>query len=140
MLLDDPDVEPTEVRTRLLEQHEGLRRMLREAIGVALRLLAGEAVSRDLERRLRELRSAYAAHNHYEETVLEPLLIRDAGVGPARIARMLEEHVAEHRELEAFLTRPAAEIAPDLVDFVEQLEAHMQAEERTFLSPRALSA
>lgn len=101
-------------------------------------MVAGDALPSDLESRLRQIRSAYAAHNHYEESVLEPLFLRGDPVGTARIARMIEEHMAEHRAVEAFLARPAPEVAPELVEFVEQLEAHMAAEERVFLNSRAL--
>jgi hypothetical protein len=52
------------------------------------------------------------------------------------IDRMVEEHVAEHA---VFIDLMTGGDAPDRIDeIVELLDAHMAAEERTFLSPVTL--
>jgi hypothetical protein len=129
--------EPTNptTRDRLLEQHERLRELLGGALSLAGRYLAGDPVAPALSATLTDLRAAFAAHNDLEASLLEPLLLATGSWGPARLVRMLEEHAGEHAALTAFLARPIDEVAPGMADFVEEIEAHMAAEERTFLSP-----
>lgn len=122
----------------LLEQHEQLRARLLDAEVLARRFLRKEEVSEELDRALGRLRDSFTEHNRYEEALLAPLLRLDPDVGERRIERMVEEHAEEHRVIRAFLARPRHEIAPELGDWVEEIEAHMEAEERTFLSPRVL--
>ena len=73
-----------------------------------------------------------------EEEALGPILARDPAWGPARIARMLEEHAAEHRVLHGLLGAPPLELAARFADIADDLGAHMAAEERTILHPQAL--
>jgi hypothetical protein len=70
--------------------------------------------------------------------VLEPLLSRSDAWGPRRVDRMFEEHKGEHAALLAAMDVSTANVAAELADLCEELEAHMAAEERTFLSPRVL--
>jgi hypothetical protein len=129
---------PSDARLRCLAQHEWLRAMLAQTGIVARRFLAGEALEHVLEANLRRLREAYTAHNAFELSVLEPM-IRDADDwGPARVARMVEEHGAEHRALEDLLNGSVTEIALRFDEFSELVDAHMAAEERTFLSTQVL--
>ena len=128
--------EPTKTpRTRLLEQHDALRDLLGAALVLADHYMAGQPVAAPLSNKLIEIRAAFAAHNDLEASLLEPLLLATGAWGPARLVRMLEEHAGEHEAFTAFLGRPLDELAPGMVDFVEEIEAHMAAEERTFLSP-----
>jgi hypothetical protein len=53
---------------------------------------------------------------------------------------MLEEHVAEHAAFWDLLAGPASEVAARMDELLEELDAHMAAEERTFLSPLVLDA
>lgn len=131
-------MEPTQARTVLLEQHERLRRLLAEVQVVADRALAGETVVAELQQHLDELRSAFAEHNTSEEALLEPILRLDFAWGPARIARMLEEHGAEHASFREAMAGPVLEIAARMAELIEEIDAHMAAEERTFLSPSVL--
>ena len=129
---------PGEARLRCLAQHEWLRANLMQTGSLARRYLAGEPVAHELDVNLRRLREAYVAHNAFELSVLEPL-IRDADAwGPARVARMLEEHGAEHQALEELLSGSTTEVALRFDDFAELVDAHMAAEERTFLSAQVL--
>lgn len=129
---------PSEARFRCLAQHEWLRASLLQTGILARRFLAGEPVEHALDASLRRLREAYTAHNAFELSVLEPL-IRDADAwGPARVARMLEEHGAEHQALEELLSGSTTEVALRFDDLAELVDAHMAAEERTFLSAQVL--
>jgi iron-sulfur cluster repair protein YtfE (RIC family) len=118
-------VEPASARARLLYEHDRLRELLAAAVAAP-----------DLHRVLEELRLAFAAHNASEEALLVPILEEDPAWGPARIARMMEEHVAEHAALRAALN--SEDVAARIADIAEEIEAHMAAEERTFLSPGVL--
>jgi hypothetical protein len=125
-------------RLRCLAQHEWLRVMLQQARTLARRLLAGEAVEHAFEATLRRLREGYAAHNAFEQSVLEPMLRDVDAWGSARIARMVEEHTAEHEALEELLSASSTEVALRFDDFADLVDAHMAAEERTFLSTQVL--
>jgi len=128
----------SEARTQLLRQHDWLREIMAAAVALGERLLVGEAVREELLRALTELRDALAEHNRDEEAMLENVL-RDADAwGPLRVARMFEEHRAEHAAMRDALAGTEIEVAHRFADFSEQLEAHMAAEERTFLSPAVL--
>jgi len=132
-------MDPAETRTLLLRQHAQLRELLAAVQTLVHWFASGAPVRATLEARLGDLRVAFLEHNHSEEAALEPLLLGATDAwGPARLARMLEEHRAEHRLMAEFLTRPIEEIVPEFGDFAEQLEAHMAAEERTFLSVAVL--
>jgi hypothetical protein len=122
----------------LLAEHDRLRRLLTDTAEVAVRVLAKERSLDHFEDLLAAVRSAFAEHNASEETLLEPILRLDLAWGPPRIARMLEEHGAEHTSFRAALERPALELAGEMSELVELIEAHMEAEERTFLSPGVL--
>ena len=54
------------------------------------------------------------------------------------IDRMLEEHVGEHAAFWEALAGSPDGVALRIDDLVDELDAHMAAEERTFLSPLVL--
>jgi iron-sulfur cluster repair protein YtfE (RIC family) len=129
---------PAAARSTLLAQHDRLRTQLALCAALAARLRAGEDVRVELESALVRIRYAFAEHNETEEMLLEPMLQRSDAWGPRRIDRMLEEHAAEHVMFRNLLTGPTADVAARMEDLTEELEAHMAAEERTFLSPAVL--
>jgi hypothetical protein len=131
-------VEASAARALLLSQHDRLRRLLGDTQEVADRVLAGEGSIDHFQDLLEAVRIAFAEHNKSEETLLEPILRLDHAWGPARIARMIEEHGAEHASFREALARPALDLAPDIADVIELIEGHIAAEERTFLSPGVL--
>jgi iron-sulfur cluster repair protein YtfE (RIC family) len=126
-------VEPRDVRAKLLGQHARIRDLLHAA---------GEAAERDdglVKRILVELRVLLLEHNRDEEELLFPLLRAGDDLAPRRISRMLEEHAAEHEAFAETIAGEGIVVAPETVrDLVEELDAHMQAEERTILSEYAL--
>jgi iron-sulfur cluster repair protein YtfE (RIC family) len=129
----------TTVRNRLLAQHERIRADVAECRGFAQRMRDGEPVTADLELALARLRTDFDDHNRTETGLLLPLLLHDSegrGTRGTRLAeRMLEEHAAEHAAFWARLLGPPAAIATRMDELAEELDAHMAAEERTFLSP-----
>ena len=126
------------VRALLLAQHEELRARLASCLSEASRVLAGEPRDPKLRAALVELREAFAEHNESEREYLEPLLRRSHRVGEQRIARMLEEHGAEHVVMRELMAGTDREVAGRMADLVDDIEAHMAAEERTFLSRQVL--
>lgn len=131
-------MQPHEARAQLLREHDALRFLVSDALAVAAALRRGEAVADDLRRALDALLEAFVAHNQSEEAVLEPILREHPAVGAARVARMFEEHVAEHAAFRATIAGDVLEVATRLDELAEDLDAHMAAEERTFLSPGVL--
>lgn len=131
-------MDPSVARQRLLQQHDALRRQLRAACEVAARVRAGTAGAAELTGFVRALKAGFVEHNQLEETWLGPLLRDTDSYGEVRIARMLGEHVEEHFAFVSFLDRPADQVTAGLDDFAEEIEAHMDAEERTFLHPAVL--
>jgi iron-sulfur cluster repair protein YtfE (RIC family) len=131
-------MDPGKARSQLLREHEVLRALLSEALAIAAQLRGLEPVHAALERAVDALRRAFARHNQSEEALLAPILRVDPAWGPARIARMLEEHSAEHGAFRAMLDGTSLEVAARLPDLADDLDAHMAAEERTFLSPGVL--
>lgn len=116
-----------EARTVLLRQHDDLRRILDQVRAAADHDRAA------LPALLVALRAAFADHNAAEERLLEPILRLDYAWGPARVARMVEEHAGEHAALRASAD-PALDDAAAIASLVEQIAAHMDAEERTVLA------
>jgi hypothetical protein len=53
---------------------------------------------------------------------------------------MLEEHAAEHAAFWQRIEAPRHDIAANMDELLEELDAHMAAEERTVLSPLILRA
>jgi 2-isopropylmalate synthase len=133
-----PVMHPSDARRRCLAQHDWLRAMLLQTGNLARELLGGQPVDHLFEVSLRRLRDAYTAHNAFELAVLEPMILDDNAVGAARVARMVEEHAAEHAALEELLIGSAADVAARFDEFAELVDAHMAAEERTFLSTQVL--
>jgi iron-sulfur cluster repair protein YtfE (RIC family) len=129
---------PAEARAKLIVQHEQLRDLLDAAAQIARRYVAGEAVGERLDHLLAVIRALFDEHNHVETELLEPMLRDRDAYAPLRIARMIEEHAEEHAAFVAFLARGAPQIAPELAGFVEEVTAHMDAEERIFLNVQVL--
>jgi hypothetical protein len=123
---------PSDIRRALLEEHRRLRLLLDEIEAVQHQLAAGAPVQAELAYALDQLRRALAAHNEHETRELETLLRDVDAWGPIRAELMLREHVAEHLDLLDVFDVLAMHEA------VARLRAHMDTEERTFLSERVL--
>lgn len=129
---------PAAVRATLLAQHGQLRELFDQAQTLARRREADPEDAAGLDELLAEIGRVFEAHNRYEEAILRPMLLALDGLGAARVDRMLEEHAGEHRAFAEHLATEAARSAAALSDFVEEVEAHMAAEERVFLNVAVL--
>ena len=125
-------------RRKLLTQHDGIRTHLDRCKALAHELLAGGPVGLALDVALAVLRTDVIEHNGTETALVGPLLHGSRDWGALLIDRMLEEHLAEHSAFWERMSGSVLEVAAHIDDLVEDLESHMAAEERTFLSPFVL--
>jgi len=132
-------MDPQAARKQLIAQHDEIRAHLNACSIWARRLRDGEPVHAELDAALAALRQDFMAHNATETELVRPLLRDSPHWGTLLIDRMLEEHVAEHAAFWDVLSGATAEIAGRIDELIEELDAHMAAEERTFLSPLVLA-
>ncbi len=128
-----------ELGALMLEQHAGLRVRVERCSALSIRLLRGEEVAGELAGELARLREQFTAHVEAEERLLEPALASSDAWGPLRVDRMIEEHEAEHHAFRERLEGDTRAVASRFAEFAEELDAHIAAEERTFLSPKVLA-
>jgi hypothetical protein len=119
-----------DVLTKLLAQHATLRALMDECD-----MLIAEAEVVDLERVVARLSLAFDAHNHFEESVLVPILVDTDAFDAVRLARMMSSHESEHRTLHERLRAPEP---GGVLETVAILREHLDAEERYFLSARVV--
>jgi hypothetical protein len=126
---------PGRLLAQLMSQHDRLRSHIFECETLCDRLDAGEDVAVRLARAVQRLRLLFDAHNRFEEVLLRPVLAAADGFGDVRIDRMVDAHVAEHRELAVAL---AGEVAQPLRELLRVLRQHLAEEEKYFLTSRVL--
>lgn len=131
-------MDATEARTTLLAQHDRIRNLLALCSRLAAQQRAGDPVTTELDEALALLRDEVAAHNLAETTIVGDLLRGPAAWSSLMVDRMFEEHIAEHAAFWELLCGTQAEVAERINELAEDLDAHMAAEERTFLSPLTL--
>ena len=125
-------------RTTLIAQHDKIRMHMSKCSELARQLRSGQTVDVELGVALAQLRSDFTKHNTTEADLIRPLLDDSPGWGTLLVDRMGEAHVAEHAALWEMLVGSTGEVAARMDDLVDDLDAHMAAEERTFLSPLVL--
>lgn len=126
---------PSRALAELKAQHDALRGMMTRCEELANELDAGRMGPTQLLREVARLRLAFDAHNQFEEQLLRPVLLDADWFGEVRVARMIEEHVEEHRSMRQQL---GTTVTSELREVIENLRAHLEAEERYFLSKRVL--
>lgn len=125
-------------RLSLLAQHDQLRAHVQTATRLAKLYRSGHSPGPELDEALELLRDEFAAHNQTETAAISVLMHGPAAWGSLMIDRMFEEHVAEHAVFWELLSGTRSEVAARIDDLADELEAHMAAEERTFLAPVTL--
>lgn len=138
-------MKPSQIRERILADHDALRKDLEELDSEACAVLEGDrpllgVLRSDAERLLDQLQ----VHMRWEERYLLPALRNADAWGRERAQRMLADH-REQRDTIALLVerlrdqkRPAAMIARDVAGLVELLRLDMREEERDLLDERVL--
>ena len=126
---------PSEMLAALARQHADLRERIARCEQLADRFDADLLDPAQLLREVAALRAAFDDHNHFEESALGPVLLDANWLGAARTARMVEDHVEEHRALQRDLD---VGTAAALRAVLASLLRHLEAEERYFLTSKVL--
>jgi len=113
----------------LMAQHARLRAMIARCDQLADELERGAIDALALLREVTRLRITLAAHNQREERLLRPLLLDPASSGTAAGARMVDDHVQDHRAIQQALD---TETSDELRRVLGALRAHLDAEDRLF--------
>jgi len=127
-----------QTRLDLLAQHSRLRTHLKRCTRLARLASFDEPAGTELDSALESLRAELAAHNEAETVAIGDLLRAPAPRNKLLRDRMFEEHVAEHAAFWELLSGTRAEILARIDELADELDAHMAAEERTFLAPATL--
>lgn len=112
--------------------------MLATCIALALQHRPGEHASNTLELALDALRTEFGVHNQTETALIRDLMSGPGPWGTLLVDRMLEEHVAEHAAFWEALSGNIDDVTSRIMALADELDAHMAAEERTFLAPMTL--
>lgn len=137
---------PSEVRRRILADHEALRARLDE-IDDLVTVVEGHGGERELSLRMRalELLEALECHMQWEDRHLVPVLQESCDAwGPDRVERFHTDHREQREVLRHLLrilgdrARPAGLVARGVRDFVLLLRSDMDEEEGFFLDPRVV--
>lgn len=142
----DPSDKPSEIRKRILEEHEQLRALIRQVDAAASKVLEGG--NADAPTTLRQLcgamHVALSAHLDLEDAVLAPALRETDAFGPDRADELLRQH-AEQREILAealavakSVTMDPAELARHTKKLIKSLMEDMAHEDRDLLNPHLL--
>ena len=137
-------MKPSEIRSRILSDHERLRGDLDRLEALVSDLRGGRAALGTLRMDGGALIARLQAHMRWEESYLLPAL-RDADAwGEERAERLTREH-REQRELLDFLNarlrdeaQPAALVARDVDHLIALLRDDMREEEADLLDERVL--
>jgi iron-sulfur cluster repair protein YtfE (RIC family) len=125
-------------RLQLIEQHARIRMHLETCTRLARLADCDDRAGPQLDAALAALREELAAHNEAEAAIIGALLHGPAQWSKLMIDRMFEEHAAEHAAFWELLSGTRAEVAARIEELADELDAHMAAEERTFLAPGTL--
>jgi len=138
-------MQPSEVRRRVLEDHERIRQLLDEVEGLTRRFESGEqdAGPALVEKGLL-LHETFCRHLDLEDDILARALREADAWGEERAARLAREH-REQRELLSYLmsrlrdeSRPTVLVARELKNFAELMREDMEQEESEALSDEVL--
>ena len=132
-MMDAPT--PSQALATLATQHAELREMIARCEDLADRLDAGHIEPSQLLREVATLRVAFDTHNRFEERVLHPVLLDADWSGAVRVARMVEDHVEEHRSMRRDLDTTTSSA---LRSVLASLREHLDSEERYFLNKKVL--
>ena len=138
---------PTHVREQILEQHAGLRVLLRGATDHAKpkRSRDGERDAVRLRAIVSELSEQFRAHLVFEADALRPVFAVLDSWGPERIRELDTEHARQRQEFDALRARLESEENIDTLSaavstLADDLLKDMEAEEDGCLRANLLSA
>jgi iron-sulfur cluster repair protein YtfE (RIC family) len=141
---DPNDLTPTQVRNRVIAQHDFLRGELADLQQLADAVKKGNVrnnVSR-LKARVTEFLSRLEQHMAYEELVLEPMLLEMDPARPTLVERMREDHLEQRALFRAFIEDLQGDGPEGLAQHVRELAQNLfhdiEIEERVLLNPDIL--
>jgi hypothetical protein len=130
---------PSSALAELADQHARLRELIARCDELADALDAGDIEPAQLLPEVARLRLAFDAHNRFEEELLRPVLLDADWLGVVRVARMVEDHVEEHRAMRsAMSTASGSATTAELRAALASLREHIATEERYFLTRKVL--
>jgi iron-sulfur cluster repair protein YtfE (RIC family) len=142
---DSTELTPSQVRKRILQEHEELRGVLISVEATAKRVLGGDREAVQMLRHLcRALHVALSAHLDLEDAVLAPALRDTDAFGPDRADELLEHHAQQRQILHEVLSQNPADpagarrMAEAVLELVAVLRADMDHEDKHLLDPRLL--
>lgn len=104
---------PTEVRSRVFDEHRRLRRSLVRLQDLARSVTIDPSLTADLRAALRGLLVEFALHLDSEDEILMPLIETIDAWGPERAGRMREEHRIQRALLQRMFDRAEKRGEPD---------------------------
>lgn len=134
---------PSQIRERVLAQHDLLRLRLQSLNQGVDQLRAGKLTVDELRIRAWETLALLRAHVKDEEHWLLPALKEADGFGPARVQALQDEHAAQATEMAETLealreAKEPEELAIGVEALVQRILDDMDEEESTYLSPNLL--
>lgn len=126
---------PTAALHELEAQHAVIRQLMERCELLADELDAGRLDADRLTREVVRLRLALDTHNRFEEQILRPVLMEEDAFAEARIDRMVEDHVGEHRAMRDQLNATETRV---LRETIGMLRAHLEHEEQYLLNAKVL--
>jgi hemerythrin-like domain-containing protein len=142
MARTDDELLPSEVRARILEEHDKLRERVAELREAAKQVRSGGDVEpfREVARALIE---GVRAHLDLEDEILMPTLETIDAWGPERAKRLAAEHESQRAVLRHTLGEldeggAPLEVVARMEQFADRLEKDMELEERTELDEELL--
>jgi iron-sulfur cluster repair protein YtfE (RIC family) len=137
-------MEPSQIRSRILSDHERLRRDLDRLAALVGEARGDSAVRATLLTDTESLLARLHAHMHWEDSYLLPALREADAWGAERAERLTRDH-REQRELLDFLNfrlreqaRPLALLIREVEHVIELLREDMREEEAELLDERVL--
>ena len=137
-------MKPSEIRTRILSDHERLRGDLDRLEALVIDLRGSRAALEALRLDAGALIARLQAHMRWEESYLLPALREADAWGEERAERLTRDH-REQRDLLSFLNarlrdeaQPAALVARDVDHLIALLRDDMTEEEAELLDERVL--
>jgi hypothetical protein len=142
--MTDSKPRPSEVRARILSEHEALRAVYAEVEALVGLVVAGDARSeRPLRERCRTMYQMLLRHIALEDAFLAPALRECAGFGLLRADDLLHEHERQRRLLRYALSSidevtTSATLVQSVPPLLVSLRADMAHEEQALLTPELL--
>ena len=135
-------MKPSEIRIRVLEEHEDLRKQLSRIEVLAERVLYRKGTEEGLRTLLLDLSVSLEKHLAMEEELLLPAISEVDAWGPVRAERMMEEHHAQRATIARLsdigLCLESQSLAREALALGEALLADMRKEENDLLHPDLL--